>query len=139
MDNGTPTPAAQQAQPQKVSHRASVTGFVLAVFSLAMSGIGNLLIVAEPNTQPSPTASDVENQVGQAVADGTLNTLGTLFAVPLLVGGFVLGALAVVFILWRLRKVRVTGAIFSIIAILLVAWSYSIAIGAFNLIKATPA
>ena len=139
MDNDVSTLKNLQPEPKKPSRRASVVGITLALFSVALSGIGNFLITAEPNTQPSPTASQVENQVGQAVADGTLNTLGTLFAVPLLVGGFVFGFIAIVFILLRLRKVRVIGAIFSIIAILLVVWSYSIAINAFDLIKATPA
>lgn len=139
MENSVSPLNNLQPQPKKTSHRASIVGITLALFSVALSGIGNLLIVAEPNTQPSPTASEVENQVGQAVADGTLNTLGTLFAVPLLVGAFVVGFVAVVFILLRLRKVRVIGAIFSIIALLLVVWSYSIAINAFDLIKATPA
>lgn len=139
MDNDVSTLKNLQPQPKKTSRRASVMGIVLAVLSLVLSGIGNLLIVADPKTAPSPTASDLENQVGQAVADGTMNTLGTLFAVPLLVGGFVLGFFAVLFILWRLRKVRVVGAILSIVAVLLVVWSYSIAINAFDLIKANPA
>lgn len=121
----------------KVSHKASITGFILAILSLILSAIGSLLINAK-YTPTGPTTGSVQNEVGHAVATGTTAVLGALLGVPFLVSGIGLGLLSVLFIILRLHKVRVSGWLFSIIAVLLVAWSVSIAVGAFELIKAKP-
>lgn len=106
--------------------------------SLISSGIGNLLIRAK-YTPTGPTTGSVENEVGHAVATGTTSVLGALLGVPFLVGGIALALVAIIFIILRIRKVRVGGFIFSGIAVALLVWSVSAAISAFDLIKADPA
>ena len=131
------TQNTSQKSQSKVSHNASITGFVLAVLSLISSGIGNLLIRAK-YTPTGPTTGSVENEVGHAVATGTTAALGAVLGVPFLVGGFMLAFISIIFILLRVRKIRVGGFIFSAIAVAIVVWSVSAAIGAFELIKADP-
>ena len=89
-------------------------------------------------TPTGATTGSVENEVGHAVATGTTSVLGALLGMPLLICGIGLGLLSALFVILRLRKVRVSGWAFSIIALLLVAWSISIALGTFELIKAKP-
>lgn len=132
MEN-TPTPA-----PVKVSHKPSITGIVLAILSLILSGLGNFLITMK-YTPTGPTTGSVESEVGHAVGTGTTAVLGALLGVPFLVGGLVIAGVSILFILFRLRKVRIAGLLLSIVAVLLVIWSVSIVLGAFELIKAQPA
>ena len=129
----TPT----QTKP-KVSHKGSITGFVLAVLSLISSGIASLAINAK-YTPTGPTTGSVGNEVGHAVGTGTTSVLGAIFGMPFIILGILLALLSIVFIVLRLRKVRIGGLIFSIIAILLVIWSFNIALDALDLIKAKPA
>ena len=133
-------PAAQtpQVKQKKVSHSASITGIILAVLSLISTGIGNLLIRAK-YTPTGPTTGSVENEVGHAVATGTTAVLGAVLGVPFLVGGITLALISVIFIAFRITKIRVWGFIFCAIAVVILAWSVSAAIGAFDLIKADPA
>lgn len=125
-----------QSQP-KVSHKGSITGFVLAVVSLISSGIANLAIHAK-YSPTGPTTGSVDREVGHAVATGTTSILGAIFGMPFIVLSIVLGLTSLVFIVLRFRKVRIGGLVFSIIAILLVVWSFNIAIDALDVIKAKP-
>ena len=129
----TPVTAPQA----KISHKPSITGFVLSCVSLAASGIGHLIITAK-YTPKGPTTGSAEAEVGHAVATGTTSVLGALFGYPLLVVGIVLAIVSIILVLIRLRKLRAGGLIFSAIAILLAIWSLSIAFGAFDLITAKP-
>jgi hypothetical protein len=129
------TPASQ---PVKASHKASITGFILALLSLASSGIAHLLIFAQ-YTPNGPTNGSIDKQVGNAIATGTTTLLGAIFGMGFIVASFVFAFVAVLFILLRLRKVRVAGLLFSIVAILIIVWSISISLGALDVIKAHPA
>ncbi len=135
MQPATQTPQVKQ---KKVSHSASITGIILAVLSLISTGIGNLLIRAK-YTPTGPTTGSVENEVGHAVATGTTAVLGAVLGVPFLVGGITLALISIIFIVLRITKIRVWGFLFSAIAVAIVVWSLSAAIGAFDLIKADPA
>jgi len=121
-----------------ISHKPSITGSILALTSLLASGIANLMIHAK-YTPTGPTTGSIDREVGHAVATGTTSVLGAIFAVPFMVGAIGLGLLSIVFVVLRLRKVRVMGAVFSVIIIALVVWSISISAGLFELIKADPA
>lgn len=130
--------ASKPVQQQKVSHKPSITGIVLAILSFASSGIGHLLIHAK-YTPTGPTTGSVENEVGHAVATGTTSVLGALLEMPFLVGGIVLAFVSVIFIVLRITKLRIGGYVVSVAAVALVIWSVSIALAAFELIKAHPA
>lgn len=121
----------------KVSHKASITGIVLAILSLISSGIASLMVNAK-YTPTGPTTGSIETEAGHAVATGATSTLGALFGLPFIVGGVVLALISVIFIALRLRKVRVGGFVFSAIAVVLVVWSVSIALGALDHISAKP-
>jgi hypothetical protein len=123
--------------PSVTSHKASTTGLVLAILSLISSAIGNAFIRAK--YKPTGGNTTVNEKVGNAVAGGTTHLLGIIFGVPLLIGGITLAIISVIFTLIRLKKVRVGGLILTILIILLAIWSFSIAIGAFDLIRARPA
>ena len=131
----TQTPAP--TPPKKVSHKGSITGFILALVSLTSSGIAHLVINAK-YTPTGPTTGSIEAEAGHAVATGTTSVLGAIFGMWFLVGAIVIALLATVFIVVRLPKVKMGGLIFSIIAMAIVAWSLSLAFGGFDLIKADP-
>lgn len=128
----------QTKQQPKVSRNASITGFILAILSLVSSAVGGFMIRAK-YTPTGPTTGSVENEVGHAVATGTTTVLGALLGMPFLVGGITLALISAVFIILRITKIRVGGFIFSAVAVALLIWSVSIALGAFELIKADPA
>jgi len=148
----TPTPSTDTAPPaapasptapapvqeKKTSHKPSITGIILAILSLISSGIANFSINAK-YTPTGPTTGSFEAEAGHAVATGTTSVLGALFGLPFLVGAIGLGLLSLVFITIRIPKLRVAGFIFSAIAVALVVWSISMALGNFELIKADPA
>jgi ABC-type thiamin/hydroxymethylpyrimidine transport system permease subunit len=129
-------PAA--AVEKKASHKPSITGIILGILSLAASGISNLMVHAQ-YTPKGPTTGSVEAEVGHAVATGTTSILGAIFGMPFIVLGVVLGLASILFTVLRLRKVRAAGLIVSILVILLVVWSMSIAVDSLNYIKADPA
>lgn len=128
-DNNT-----QTTSPKKPSTRASITGGILSLLSLASAGIGYALVNAH-YAASRPLATTPE-KVDQAVADGTVHVAGIIFSVPFLVGADVLAILALIFILIRLRKVKTAGLITSIILMAVAVWSIYIVAAAFRLIKA---
>lgn len=134
----SPTTPVAPVPEKKVSHKPSITGIVLAILSLISSGIANFSIHAK-YSPTGPTTGSVEAEVGHAVATGTTSILGALLGVPFLVGALVLGALSLVFLAIRAPKLRVAGIIFSALAVAIVVWSVSMALGNFELIKADPA
>lgn len=135
----TPVPAAAPLQEaKKPSHKPSITGIVLAVLSLISSGIANFSINAK-YSPTGPTTGSVEAEVGHAVGTGTTTVLGALLGVPFLVGAIGLGLLSLVFIAIRFPKLRAAGFIFSALAVAIVVWSISMALGNFEQIKADPA
>ena len=135
MNNTTPTPVP--VQPPKQSHKGSITGFVLAVVALAVSGFGSMLIHAKYKPV-GPQTGSANEVVGNAVASGTTKFLGTVFGVPLITLGIVLSILSVLFVIIRLRKVKASGLVFSVVAVLLAVWSFMISIRAFDLIRFHP-
>lgn len=135
----TPSPTVAPApQPKKDSHKPSITGIVLAVLSLVSSGIANFTINAK-YSPTGPTTGSVSAEVGDAVATGTTSVLGAIFGLPFLVGAIGLGLLSLVFLAISIPKLRVAGFIISAIAVAIVFWSISMALGNFELIKADPA
>lgn len=135
--DGTQAVAQQvAADHKKVSHTPSVTGIVLAAISLMLSSIGNALVHAHAPSRNTPT---LDEKIGQAVDNGTTHVLGALFGVPFLVGGITLAIISGIFLALRMRKIRATGMIFTLIAVLVIVWSFSIAVGGFDYIRAKPA
>lgn len=126
------------APTKNVSHKGSITGFVLAVLSLLSSAIGHGLIHLKPE-QASANTEHVERAVGNAVSTGTTKVLGAVIGVPFLVVGITLAILSVFFVVLRLRKVHTGGFIFSAIVVFMAVWSFKLSIAAFELIKAHPA
>ena len=123
-----------QTPVKKPSKRASITGGVLAVIGWALAGIGSLLIHADYRSD-QPLTSTAE-KVDDAVASGTLHVFSVFVGVPFLVGGIVLGILAIIFTLIRLRKARSAGLVLSVVWLILAAWALQLSIAAFDTIKA---
>lgn len=136
QQTGQTVPAPKKVE-QAVSHKGSITGFILSLVSLMFSGLAYFLMNMK-YTPTGPTTGSIEAEAGHAVATGTTTILGTLLGVPFLVGAIALAIVAVIFVLVRLRKVKVGGAIFSAVAIAISVWSFMIAIGLFDTIKADP-
>ena len=130
------TTAQAPTQPKKESHNPSITGIVLAGISLGLSAFGNLLVHAHATKRDTPT---LDQKVGQAVDNGVSHVLGAIFGVPFLVGGITLALISALLLALRLRKIRATGIILTILAVLVIIWSFSIAIGGFDYIRAKPA
>jgi hypothetical protein len=130
------TPPASAAPVKKNSHNPSVTGIVLAGISLGLSAFGNLLVHAHATKRDTPT---IDQKVGQAVDNGVSHVLGAIFGVPFLVGGITLAIISAILLALRLRKIKATGIVLTILAVLIIIWSFSIAIGGFDYIRAKPA
>lgn len=120
---------------KKDSHKASITGSILALVSLITAGLANWVVHAQ-YTPKGPTSGTVEREVGHAIATGTTTVLGTLFGGFFSAFAIVFALLALVFIALRLRKVKLGGLLFSVAAVCLAIWSIAISVGVFNLIKA---
>jgi hypothetical protein len=130
------TPPAPAAPAKKSSHNPSVTGIVLAGISLGLSAFGNLLVHAHATKRDTPT---IDQKVGQAVDNGVSHVLGAIFGVPFLVGGITFAIISAILLALRLRKIKATGIVLTILAVLIIIWSFSIAIGGFDYIRAKPA
>jgi hypothetical protein len=128
--NNSVTPAKTPKQP---SHRASITGGVLSVLGLLSAGIGYGLVHANLKTGPAP---DAASKVAADVATGTVEGMAKLISMPFLVVGFVLAGLAIVFTVFRMTKVRAGGLAFSLIWLIIGAWTIKIVIATFSLLKA---
>lgn len=137
MQPNTQNQSAVSKAPKKSSTGSSKTGAVLSVLALALSGIGYGLIHADYRTK-EPLNGTAE-KAADTVASGTAHVYSSLIGVPFLVGGIFFGLLAIVFVVIRLRKVKSSGLLFSLIWIFLAVWAIKIAIVAFDVIKAHPA
>jgi hypothetical protein len=135
MQPTTKTPATTPRP--NVSHKGSITGFVLALLSLVSAGIANALVHAK-YTPNGPTTGSVDREVGHAVATGATTTLGALFGMLFIVGAIILAIVALVFIVIRLRNVKVGGLVFSLVSGAIAVWSFVIAAGALEFISAKP-
>lgn len=138
----TPQPAsappATTPVAKKASHKPSITGFVLTLVSLLFTALANFSIHAK-YTPTGPTTGSAEAEVGHAIGTGTTTVLGSLFGMMFIVGAIVFALLALLFIILRLRNVKVSGLIFSIIVAGLSIWSMVVSIGLMSLLKADPA
>jgi hypothetical protein len=126
----------QNLQTKKPSTGSSKLGAVLSVLALILSAIGSGLIHADYRSK-QPLTNTAE-KVDDAVASGTLHVFSSLLGVPFLVIGIVLGLVAIVFVVLRLRKVKIGGLVFSVIWVVISVWALKVAIAAFNVIKASP-
>ena len=129
-----PDTQTQKVSIKKPSAGSSKTGAILSVLALAFSAMASALVHSKYEAEvPVTTASE---KAGEAVASGTWRVLATLFSMPLLVAGIVLGTLAIVLTVIKLRKVKAVGLLFSVLWIILGAWAIKIAVSAFQLISA---
>lgn len=133
----TKTSQAAQTTVKKPSHKPSITGIVLSILSIVSSGLANFLLHMK-YTPTGPTTGSIDREVGHAVATGTTSVVGALLGVPFLVGGIVLGALAILFIALRVPKLRASGYILSIIFVAVAVWAIATGIAGFDYIKADP-
>ena len=111
-----------------------MTGAVLSLLALVGSGFGSLLVHANFHSKEPLTSTS--QKVSDAVGSTTGHVVAALFAIPFLIAGIVLAILAVIFIVRRLPKVKITGLLTSIIWLLVSIWAFIIATNAFNLLKA---
>lgn len=120
------------------STKPSIAGGILSILALLSAGIAHFLTHSE-----SRSTTEVTTAVGKVksgpVADAASNTVTGILSMPFSVVAILLGGLALLFTALRLRKVRVSGWVWSIIWILISIWAISIAIGAISLLKADPA
>lgn len=127
-----------QAQPQKQSHKPSITGGVLAVLALVSAGISHFLTHAE-----SRSTTEVTTPVGTVdsgpVADVASNSITGVLSMPFIVVAITLGLLSLLFTVLRLRKVKTAGLLMTIVFAVLAVWAITIAIGAMDTLKADPA
>lgn len=129
----SPAPG-QSTQLKKPSSKPSIAGAVLSILGLILSAIGSALVNSK--YKPEQTSTTAAEKAGEAVASGTWRVLATIFSVPFLVVGIVLGLLAVLFTVLRLKKVKIGGLVLSVFWILISVWAIKIAISAFQVIKA---
>lgn len=129
---------SNQTQATKsLKKKPSITGGILSVLALVSAGIANLFVRA--NYEAPTETTTVAEKAGEAVANGTVKTLGVLFGMPFIVLAVIFAIIAIIFLLVRLGKVKATGLVWTIIWIGLSVWAITLAFSALNLIKATPA
>jgi hypothetical protein len=131
-----PTNQTPNTQTKAPSNGSSKVGAVLSIVALILSAIGYGLIHADYSTK-EPLNGTAE-KAADKVASGTVHVYSSLIGVPFLVVGIFLGLLAIVFIVFRLRKIKTAGLMFSIVWFFVSVWAIKIAIAAFSVIKAHP-
>lgn len=124
----------QNPVAKKPSTGSSKVGAILSILALILAAIGYGLIHADYKTK-EPLNGTAE-KAGDVVASGTAHVVSSIIGVPFLVGGICLGLLAILFVIIRLRKVKVGGLLFSVLWVIVAAWAIKIAIAAFSVIKA---
>jgi hypothetical protein len=129
-----PNTQTQNTVSKKPSTGSSKTGAILSVLALILSAMGSALVHSK--YKADVPINTVAEKAGEAVTSGTWRVLATIFSIPLLIGGLLLGGLAILLTLIRLGKVKVTGLLFSVLWIFLGVWAIKIAIDAFQVIKA---
>jgi hypothetical protein len=131
MQQNTKTPDVPIKKP---STGSSKTGAILSILALAFSAIGSALVNSKYKS--AETVTTAADKAGEAVASGTWRVLATIFSMPLLIAGICLGGLAILFTLIKLRKVKATGWVVSVIWIAIGAWAIQLGIAAFQVISA---
>jgi hypothetical protein len=127
-------PNTVNPQVKQASTGSSKTGAILSVVALILSAIGYGLIHADYKTKKPLNGAG--EKAADAVASGTAHVYSSLIGVPFLCVGIVLGLIAVLLTLLRIRKVKAAGLVFSVVWILISVWAIKIAIAAFSVIKA---
>lgn len=126
--------ASQTVAKTNSSKKGSKTGFILTLISLGASAFGSLL--AHAHSSPKGPNNTAGEKVGNAVANGTSHVLGAIFGVPFLCLGIALAIIGVIFVVIRLKNIRVSGIVLGTFSVLLAVWSMKIAIAAFSYLKA---
>lgn len=136
-----PQNTQQTPQPAKApSTKPSITGGILSVLALLSSGIANFFAYADANGR---THTEVTTAVGTVdsgpVAHIASRSVSAIISLPFIVGAVVFALTAIIFTLIRLRKVKATGLVLSVVWIVLSVWAIVVAIGALDTFRATPA
>jgi len=108
-------------QPPVKKHQSAALGVVLSVLALLLVGIASLLI-RDPVVKSGSTATEAAatKVVGSAV--------GSILAMPLTIGTFILALLAIIFAAVKFRNAKVG----SLVTVGLSVWAISIAVHVFK-------
>lgn len=123
------SPAKNTTSPDNNKHGGTKVGLLLSVFALVLVGIASLLIRPPVIKSGTPGAAVVTTK---AVATATTSIL----AMPLAVGAFALGGIAIILAVVRMARVKTTGAVLNIVVIALSLWAFSAAVHVFKHIAA---
>lgn len=119
--------------PKKSSTRASITGGILSVLSLLISALGYAFAQADFKTVQNAHGVTVKSDV---VTQATGRTFSVIMSLPFLVAGMMLAGLAIIFTIIRLRKVKTTGLLISVLWLALSVWAIHLVLIGFSDIKA---
>jgi hypothetical protein len=125
-------------QPVKVpSTKPSITGGVFAFLALASSGIAHFLAHADARSHTEVTTAVGKVDSGP-VADVASKSISAVLSLPFIVGGITFALIALIFTVIRLRKVKTSGLVLSLLWILISIWAIAIAAGALSTFQAHP-
>lgn len=131
-------PPTQQAIKTKTpSTKPSITGGIFSILALIVAGIAHFLTHAESRTNTEVTTPFGKVDDGP-VADIAEKSVTGILSMPFIVVAVLFAIIAIIFTLIRLRKVKVTGLVFSLIWLGLSIWAIVIASGAMQVISADP-
>jgi hypothetical protein len=123
-------------QPTKApSTKPSITGGVFSFLALIAAAVAHFLSHADARTHTEVTTAVGKVDSGP-VADIASKSIAAVLSLPFIVGGVTFGLIAIIFTLLRLRKVKTTGLVVSLLWILISVWAISIAFGALTVFKA---
>lgn len=134
MKPNTPT---NQPVAKKPSTKPSITGGIFSFLALISSGIAHFLTHSEARSETEVTTAFGKVDSGP-VAEIASDSVTGILSMPFIVGAVFFAGIAILFTLLRLRKVKATGMVFSILWIAICVWAVAIAFGAFDVIKADP-
>lgn len=121
IDKNNPMSAVDSAKKKRTKGGASAS-----IGAILFSAMGYAFV----NMRYNPEKSNA----GEAIAKGATESLATIAGIPMLIGGGILGVIAIILVITKLRSAKATGWILSIIWIGLSAWAIKLAISGFSLI-----
>lgn len=134
MNPNTP----QQNVPKVPSTRPSIAGGIFSILALMSAGIAHFLTHSESRTHTTVTTA-VGTVDSGPIAHAASKSVTGILSMPFIVVAILFALLALLFTVIRLRKVKAGGMVWSLIWIGLSIWSFMLASGALNTLKANPA
>jgi len=131
-----PQNTSSTKQPVKVpSTKPSITGGIFSFLALVSSGIAHFFAHADARSHTEVTTAVGKVDSGP-VADVASKSISAILSLPFIVGGITFALIALIFTLIRLRKVKTSGLVLSLLWILISIWAIAIAAGALSTFQA---